>query len=161
MVPLLGQIHRGLAWIGSRLQSLVLLAIRLYWGWQFIQTGKGKLTHLERTANFFGGLHIFGGAPLPVPKLNAVLASGTECVGGLLLLLGLWSRFASPALICVMAVAYATADWDALQVIWSNPDKFLSADPFLFMAAALLVFVFGPGWFALDTLIFKPAPQSA
>jgi len=161
MVPLLGQIHRGLAWIGSRLQSLVLLAIRLYWGWQFIQTGKGKLTHLERTANFFGGLHIFGGPPLPVPKLNAVLASGTECVGGLLLLLGLWSRFASPALIFVMAVAYATADWDALQVIWSNPDKFLSADPFLFMAAALLVFVFGPGWFALDTLIFKPAPQSA
>ena len=32
----------------NRLQSPLLLAIRLYWGWQFAQDGWGKLTHLAR-----------------------------------------------------------------------------------------------------------------
>jgi putative oxidoreductase len=86
------------------------------------------------------------------------LAGGTECVGGGLLLLGLGSRFASPALIFVMLTAYATADWEVLRGIFSDPDKFLGADPFLFLAASILVFVFGPGRFALDALIFKPRP---
>ena len=60
------------------------------------------------------------------------------------LLLGLFSRFASPALITVMCVAYATADSEALQAIFTNPDKFLGADPFLFLRRPI-VFVFGPG----------------
>jgi putative oxidoreductase len=157
MKSALGQFRRALTWVGVHLQSAVLLVIRLYWGWQFIQTGKGKLTHLDRTANFFGSLHIFGGPALPAPRLSVLLAGGTECLGGCLLLLGLWSRFASPALIFVMGMAYATADWDALHQIFANPDKFLGADPFLFLAAAILVFVFGPGRIALDALIFKPA----
>src|SRR5690348_2415855 len=71
------------------LQSPLLLAIRLYWGWQFFQTGKGKLMNLDRTAEFFQSLHI------PMPRLNACLAGGTECIGGLLLLLGLGSRLIS------------------------------------------------------------------
>ena len=37
----------------NRLQSLLLLAIRLYWGWQFAQDGWGKLTHLARVTEFF------------------------------------------------------------------------------------------------------------
>jgi putative oxidoreductase len=158
MKSALGQLHRALTWVGVHLQSVVLLVIRLYWGWQFIQTGKGKLTHLDRTTNFFASLQIFGGPHLPAPKLNALLAGGTECVGGGLLLLGLGSRFASPALIFVMLTAYATADWEVLRGIFSDPDKFLGADPFLFLAASILVFVFGPGRFALDALIFKPRP---
>ena len=32
----------------GRAQSLLLLAVRLYWGWQFAQTGWGKLTHISR-----------------------------------------------------------------------------------------------------------------
>ena len=32
----------------DRLQSPLLLAIRLYWGWQFVQDGWGKLTHLDK-----------------------------------------------------------------------------------------------------------------
>ena len=37
----------------SKLQSPFLLIIRLYWGWQFFLTGKGKLMNLDRTAGFF------------------------------------------------------------------------------------------------------------
>jgi len=149
MKSLLLKIHGLLVGVGTALQSPLLLAVRLYWGWGFFQTGKGKWMHLERTTTYFASLHI------PAPKLNAILAAGTECTGGLLLLLGLFSRFASPALIGVMCVAYATADQQALRGIFTDPDKFVSADPFLFLFASLLIFVFGPGFFSLDAWIFK------
>jgi putative oxidoreductase len=37
--------------------------------------------------------------------------------------------------------------------VFSNPGKFYGADPYTFLFAALLVLIFGPGWFALDTFI--------
>lgn len=132
--------------VADFLQSPLLLAIRLYWGWQFAQTGWGKLTHLDRTAGFFESLNI------PLPKVNAVMAGGTECVGGALLALGLFARPASVPLIFCMGVAYATADRDALLAIRSDPDKFVTAAPFLFLLAALVVLAFGPGKLALDAL---------
>lgn len=148
-MPLLSKIHSVLATIGDSLRSPLLLAIRLYWGWQFVLTGWGKLHNLGRTAGYFASLGI------PAPKLNAIMASCTECSCGMLLLLGLFVRFASPALICVMCVAYATAERDALHAIFSDTDKFLGADPFHFLFAALIVFVFGPGKISLDALIFR------
>ncbi|MEI9893509.1 MAG: DoxX family protein [Chthoniobacter sp.] len=64
----------------SYLQSPFLLLVRLYWGWSFFQTGKGKLSDLSKPTEYFASLHI------PLPALNAVLAGATECFGGLLLL---------------------------------------------------------------------------
>jgi len=133
------------------LQSPLLLAIRLYWGWQFVQTGWGKLNHLDRTTGFFESLHI------PLPKVNAIMAGSTECLGGALLALGLFARPASIPLIFTMIVAYATADREALQSIVSDPDKFVSAAPFLFLLASLIVLVFGPGKLSLDALRGKGA----
>ena len=133
----------------STLQSPFLLIIRLYWGWQFFLTGKGKLMNLDRTAGFFANLHI------PMPKLNAVLAGSTECFGGLLLLLGLGSRIVTVPLIFTMIIAYLTADSDKVQNIFSNPDAFVSAAPFQFMLTALIVWIFGPGLFSLDAIIAK------
>ena len=135
--------------VGALLQSPVLLAVRLFWGWHFIGTGSGKLRHLEDVTKYFASLGI------PAPHLNAIMAASTECVGGALLLLGLFSRFASLALIGVMCVAYATAEIDTVRVIFSNPDKFLGADPFLFLYASVLVFAFGPGRISLDALLFR------
>ncbi len=132
--------------LASGLQSPLLLVIRLYWGWHFAQTGWGKLTHLEKTASFFESINI------PLPKLNALAAGSTECVGGILLALGLFARPAAVPLAFTMIVAYATADSEALHAIFSEPDKFLEAAPFLFLAAALLVLAFGPGKFSLDAL---------
>ena len=143
------RIHALLSKIGELLRSPLLLVIRLYWGWQFFVDGKGKLQNLDRVASYFASLNI------PLPKVNVVLAASIQCVFGLLLLAGLFSRFASLALISVMAVAYATAEKAALQSIFSDPDKFVSATPFLFMFAAVIVFVFGPGRISLDALFFK------
>jgi putative oxidoreductase len=133
--------------IASLLQSPLLLAIRLYWGWQFVQTGWGKLTNLDRTAGFFASLNI------PLPKLNAIVAGATECGGGILLALGLFARPAAVPLIFTMLVAYWTADRDALNAIASDPDKFVTATPFLFLLASLLVLAFGPGKLSLDAML--------
>jgi putative oxidoreductase len=138
-----------LATAGSWLRCPFLLIVRVYWGWQFMQTGWGKLHRLGQVAGYFDSLGI------PAPKLNAVMASCTELGCGTLLALGLLSRFASPALVCVMCVAYATAERDSLHAIFSDTDKFTSATPFLFLFAAVIVFVFGPGRIALDSLLFR------
>lgn len=133
--------------VANFLQSPLLLVVRLYWGWQFAQTGWGKLTHLDRTAGFFESLSI------PLPKLNAIMAGATECGGGVLLALGLFARPASVPLIFTMLVAYWTADRDALNAITSDPDKFVTAAPFLFLLASLIVLAFGPGKLSLDALL--------
>lgn len=142
----------GLTKAGGFLQDVLLLIVRLWWGWSFFVTGWGKLLNLDRTAAFFAELG------LPLPKLNAAAAGGVECVGGLLLLVGLGSRVASLPLAFTMLVAYATADREALGSIVSNPDAFTGAAPFLFLFAALLVFAFGPGRYSVDSLL---ARQSA
>ena len=55
---LLSKANGLLAAIGRFLQSPLLLVIRVYWGWQFFLTGKGKLEHLPRTTAFFQSLGI-------------------------------------------------------------------------------------------------------
>lgn len=139
----------------SCLQSPFLLIVRLYWGWQFFQTGKGKLSNLSQPTEFFASLHI------PFPAFNAALVGTTECFGGLLLLAGLASRLISIPLIFLLCVAYLTADNEALRSIFSDPDKFLSATPFQFLFAVVIVFAFGPGVFSLDYLIGKKCGAAA
>jgi putative oxidoreductase len=58
-------------------------------------------------------------------------------------------------LIVTICVAYMTADPDRVKAIFSDPDKFVTADEFLFMLTAIIVLIFGPGKFSLDWLIGK------
>jgi putative oxidoreductase len=126
-----------------------LLIVRVYWGWQFFGTGKAKLGDIpaftERFANW----------GIPLPHFNVILAGSTEAICGLLLLAGLASRLVSIPLIFIMIVAYLTAETEALHAFFSDPDKFVSATPFQFMFAAILVLIFGPGLFSLDWIIGK------
>jgi putative oxidoreductase len=52
-----------------------------------------------------------------------------------------------------MTVAYWTADREAFTSIFTSPDKFYAAAPYTFWFGALLILVFGPGYFSLDKLI--------
>ncbi len=130
----------------SFLQSPFLLVVRLYWGWQFAQTGWGKLHNLPQITQFFSSLH------LPFPGFTAPFVAGVEFVGGILLILGLISRFTGLVLAINMFVAYWTADHVALTSIFSDPGKFYVADPYTFLFASLMVLIFGAGLFSLDTL---------
>ncbi len=145
MVKKLAVLYGHFSHAASWLQSPLLLLVRLYWGWQFMQTGWGKLQHLHRVTGFFRSLGI------PLPAFNAPLVAGMEFFGGLLLILG--SRVIGLLLAFDMLVAYWSASRDALFSLISNPGQFYNADPYTFLFASLLVLIFGAGIFSLDALI--------
>ena len=156
----------------SALQHPLLLAMRLFWGYKFFLAGWGKLADLAQTASYFKGLGI------PMPEINAVMAGGTECVGGALLMVGLGGRLVAIPLIATMIVANITqhygeivsasdallpvADAGAIQLakvvnvfgaIVSAPTKFFGVVTFPYLLTNVLVLVFGPGLLSLDAVV--------
>ena len=142
-------LYRLFSQVSRKLQSPFLLAVRLYWGWQFAQSGWGKLHRLDGVTEFFASLNI------PFPHANAILVSNLEFVGGILLILGLASRLTGLILSGNMLVAYITADRVALGSFFSDPGKFYAADPYTFLFASILVLIFGAGLFSADALIAR------
>src|SRR5258708_934109 len=132
---------------GDFLQSPFLLAVRLYWGWQLVQSGWGKLHHLDKVTEFFTSLE------LPMSRTMALFISCLEFFGGIFLVVGLLSRLTAVALTVNMIMAYVTADREALFSIFSDPDKFYAAAPYTFLVASLIVLIFGAGKLSLDALL--------
>ena len=133
----------------SRLQSPFLLAVRLYWGWQFAQTGWGKMHNIAKITAFFTTLNI------PFPAFSAHFIAGLEFFGGILLILGLGTRLIGSLMAANMLVAYWTADREALASIFSDPGKFYVADPYTFLFASLMVLILGAGLFSVDALVAR------
>jgi putative oxidoreductase len=131
----------------DKLRSPLLLVLRLMFGWELFQTGKGKLENIDRFTDFLTHLHI------PMPGFNAHFVATLECVGGLLLLLGLAARLIAIPLTINFIVAYVTADHEALVNFFKDQDAFTSAAPFLYLLVSLLILAFGPGFFSLDEII--------
>jgi len=140
------------------LQHPFLLFVRLYWGIQLMQSGWGKLHNLDKVTDFFTSLS------LPMPHQMAVFISCVELFGGLFLALGLLSRVASLVLSVNLIMAYVIGDREALLLIFSDPDKFAAAAPYVFLVAALIILLAGPGIFSLDALankvFWKITPQT-
>ena len=156
---LVSRLHSTFVSLLNLAQSPLLLAIRLYWGYQFAQSGWGKLYRLAGVTDFFTSLG------LPQPHLTAIFVSLVEFVGGILFALGLGSRLVSLILFINMTVAYWTADREAFSHILNDPGKFYAADPYTFWFAALIVLIFGPGQYALDAIVAaflapRPTPRS-
>jgi putative oxidoreductase len=145
----LAALHARFSALVCYLQSPLLLAVRLYWGWQLVQSGWGKLHHLDKITDYFASLN------LPAPALTAHFVSGLELVGGILLILGLGSRLIGLMLTINMFVAYWSADRDALFAVFSDPGKFYNADPYTFLFASAMVMIFGAGLFSVDAVLAK------
>jgi putative oxidoreductase len=132
----------------SSLQSpFLFLFVRLYWGWEFMEDGWGKLHNLAKVTEYFASLN------LPAPAQTALFVSIIELVGGVLLAVGLFSRLTGLVLTVNMLTAYVTGDREALLSVFTAPDKFSAAAPYMYLFASLVVLIFGPGKFALDTLL--------
>jgi putative oxidoreductase len=129
-------IARHFAWLGP-------LVARLTVGWVFMISGWGKLSNLPQVVENFAGWDI------PFPGIMAPFVSAVEFGGGLLLLLGLFTRIAAAPLIVVMIVAIISAkrqDIDSL-------DTLLGFEEFSYMALFLWLAIAGPGLVSVDRLL--------
>lgn len=139
----------------ATLQSPFLLFVRLYWGWQFIVTGWGHLHGLPGFIQFFTRLGI------PLPAANAYFVAGLEFVGGMLLILGLGTRIISLLLAGDMIVAFLTADREALKTAFtSDPTNFYAASEYTFLFAAVILLIFGAGFFSIDRYMVRHLKQT-
>lgn len=141
--------YRGLVDFSSALQSLLLLSMRLFWGYQLATGGWSKLHTISEVAVFFAKLGI------PLPLFNAYFVGGLETICGLLLLLGLATRLAALPVMAIMAVAFMTAHVESLRTLVEDPMNFVKQDPFTFFLCALILFVFGPGKISFDYFFEK------
>jgi putative oxidoreductase len=146
-MKLIDRIYGWFLRVTDACQSPLLLAVRLYWGWQFWQAGWGKVRNIPHVTEYFTSLGV------PAPVLNAYFISWLEVVGGILLVLGLFSRLIALPLTVDMVVAYIVGDREALGSVFSDPGKFYAAAPYTFLFASLLILFFGPGKLSLDALI--------
>ncbi|MGZ3790671.1 MAG: DoxX family protein, partial [Bacteriovorax sp.] len=87
----------------KKLDWLFPLIARLSVGVVFLQSGWGKIHHIEKVTAFFTELAI------PLPMIQAYFVSTVELVGGALLILGLLTRLTVVPLIVIMVVAILTA----------------------------------------------------
>jgi putative oxidoreductase len=125
------------AWVGP-------LAVRLSLGAVFLGTGWGKVHNLAQVTSFFTDLGI------PFPAAQAAMVSGIELVGGTLILLGLFTRFAALPLLVIMLVAILTAKRPEIDGIRS----LLAFEEMTYLAGFLWLFVAGAGKASLDALLF-------
>ena len=122
---------------------LAPLVARVTVGWVFLWSGWGKLNDLPTVIENFVGWGI------PFPHILAPFVSIVEFLGGLLLLLGLFTRLAAVPLIIVMIVAILTAkraEIDSLETL-------LGFDEVAYMALFLWLAVAGPGPMSIDDVL--------
>ena len=132
-------------WLRANLWVPALLA-RLAMAGEFIPSGWSNLNHLPKMTEYFASLHI------PAPGFNAAASAATELVAGILLLVGLGTRFAAASLVVVMSVAILTAKIHEVHSI----DTFLYlAEPGYVVILLWLVF-YGGGKASVDSRIRAP-----
>jgi putative oxidoreductase len=101
--------------------------------------------------NFAGIVEWFTSMGIPLPKLNALLATGTETAGFILIFLGLATRIISIPLMVVMVVAIATVHLGNGFEAGNNGFEI----PIYYMLMLFSLLITGPGKFSLDALIKK------
>lgn len=134
------KVHALVLAITRRLHWLPPLLARLVVGAVFMESGWGKLHNLEKVTAYFTGLGI------PAPGAQALLVANTEFFCGLLLIVGLLTRYAAVPLICTMVVALITAKKDEIHGV---TDLF-GISEFLYIPLLLWLIVSGAGSVSLD-----------
>ena len=129
----------------EKLKDLPPLLFRLVLAYGFYGPAVMKLK------NFNGIVVWFSSMGMPLPKLNAFLATGTETIGIVLILLGLATRIISIPLMVVMIVAIATVHLGNGFEAGNNGVEI----PIYYMLMLFSLLITGPGKISLDALINK------
>lgn len=113
-------------------KNLALLVIRLVIGGIFIYAGWGKIADMSSTVGYF--------ASMGIPAFLAYAVGYCEFIGGILLVLGLFSCFAASVLVIIMIVATILTAINAPQMV---------TVPLAMVAALLGIIVSGSGSWAV------------
>ncbi|MBA3956951.1 MAG: DoxX family protein [Parachlamydiaceae bacterium] len=147
MIEAIKRIYGNVARAGETLQSFILLALRLLWGYSWFLAGSTKLNDPQTVANFFENMNI------PFSLFSAYLVGYVEMIGGACLIIGFASRLVSIPLAITMIVALVVAHPDALTAAWNDVSPLLVQGAFVHLCVALIIFAFGPGKFSVDYII--------
>ncbi len=121
------------------------LAARITVGWVFLWSGWQKLHILPRMVENFREWGI------PAPEIMAPFASGVELVAGIMLLVGLLTRFAAVPMMIVMAVAIASAKASQIDSL----ETFLGFEEVSYFVMFAWLAIAGPGPVSLDHVVLK------
>ena len=143
------------------------LLLRVILSWEFWEAGYGKL----KGQNWFADVPWANwqiGFPFPFnqlsTELNWLAATWGELVFSVMLLLGLFTRFAAVSLVVVTMVATAAvhwpADWGSFAELWSGYVITSSSAgnfklPLLFLIMLLPLVFYGGGKLSVDQLLIK------
>ena len=138
LVILPARIASYFAWAGP-------LVMRLVVGYVFMLTGWGKLNNLPQMIQNFTEWGI------PFPGILTPFVSGVEFFGGILLILGLFTRIPAAMLAVVMLVAIKSAKWENVDSL----ETLLGFEEMTYFAAFLWLAIAGPGAISLDRLLLR------
>ncbi|OBZ96773.1 membrane protein [Pararhizobium polonicum] len=121
-------------------QNAVTLVARILLSILFIVAGYGKLTAFSGTAGYFGSMG------LPLPMVTAALVTAVELLGGLAVLLGLFTRPAAYilAVFCIATAFIGHGDFS----VAGNSINFMKN--FGLAGGFLLLATLGAGAFSVD-----------
>jgi putative oxidoreductase len=134
---LLAALHRA-AWLGP-------LVVRVVFGYFWLETGIAKVHNLD------GFTQRFVGWGIPFPAFSAGLSAWTELVGGLLIMLGLFTRLVCVPMLINMAVAVTLVVSANLMSL----DDYVEADEIVYSLIFFWLLISGPGKASLDTLLAR------
>jgi putative oxidoreductase len=140
LILLPARIASHFAWAGPLLMRIVV-------GYTFMWSGWGKLNNLPQiTQNFIEWGVIF-------PKVMTPFVSGVEFFGGIMLILGLFTRIPAAMLAFTMLVAIKSAKWDQVDSL----ETLLGFEEATYFAGFMWLSIAGPGAASLDRLLTNTA----
>ncbi|MDX1828344.1 MAG: DoxX family protein [Lutibacter sp.] len=129
----------------SKLKDLPLLFLRIILAVGFYGPAMMKLKNIDGIISWFADMG------MPMPALNAYLATATENLGVLFLILGFSTRIISVPLIIVMIVAIKTVHLANGFESGNNGFEI----PLYYILMLFTLFIYGPGKYSLDYLFNK------
>ncbi len=129
----------------EKLKDLSPLIFRLILAYGFLEPAWNKLQDVHAIGDWFASMD------LPAPYAQAWMATITECLGIILLTLGLGTRIIAVPLIVTMLVAIKTVHWDNGFAAGNNGFEI----PFYYALMLLSLIFTGSGKISLDYVLSK------
>lgn len=128
------------------LQNILALAGRLLLAWLFLPAGIGKLM-----GGYSGTVSYIASKSLPLPEAAAALAIAVEVLGGIALVLGWGTRWASMALaVFTLAAGVLFHNWWAMPAEAQMLQKIIFNDHIAIVGGLLVLAAFGPGGYSAE-----------